>query len=131
MDTNILLYGLIFLIGFVLGHILWPSKKNEYIETYNREGNHQNNGSGSYGRNEESDNEDDDDDDEYEEDDNGRFYFIDNDDLPEEWNMFDIIVDKETRVQYLQDEEGYSLTPLINSEGKPILYTGDFDEYDE
>lgn len=125
MDTNILIYGIIFLIGFVLGHILWPSKKNEYIETYNKEDDHQ--GLRSYSRNEESDN-DDDDNDEYEDDNNGRFYYIDNEDLPEEWNIFDIIVDKETRVQYLQDEEGYSLTPLIDSEGKPILYTGEFDE---
>ena len=100
MDTNILIYGVLFLNGVILligcvglGYILWPSKNNKYKD-----------------------------------DDNGRFYFINNDDLPEEWNMFDIIVDKETRVQYLQDIEGYSLTPLIDSEGKLILYTGDFDE---
>lgn len=129
MDTNILIYGVIFLIGFVLGHIFWP-KKNEYIETYNKEDGHGHYDNRDY-NNGDYDNEDEDgdgDDDDEENDENGRFYFIDNDDLPEEWNMFDIIVDKETRVQYLQDEEGYSLTPLINSEGKPILYTEDFNE---
>ena len=127
MDTNILIYGVIFLIGFVLGHIFWP-KKNEYIETYNKEDGHGHYDNGDHDNEDEDGDEDDNDE---EDDDNGRFYFIDNDDLPEEWNMFDIIVDKETRVQYLQDSEGYSLTPLIDSEGKPILYTGDFDEYDE
>ena len=130
MDTNILYCGLILLIGFILGHIFWPSKRNKYIETYNKEDDYQNNDSGFYVRDEESYDDDGDGngDVEYEDDDNGRFYFIDNGDLPEEWNMFDIIVDKETRVQYLQDSDGYSLTPLIDSEGKPILYDGDFDE---
>lgn len=128
MDTNILLYVLIFFIGLLLGHFFWPSKKNEYIETYNRNGDFRNNDQRSYVNDVNNEQSNDDDADEDEDDGNGRFIFIGCDDMPDEWNFFDVIVDKKTRVQYLQDEEGYSLTPLIDCTGKPILYDGDLDE---
>lgn len=104
---------------------------------YNKEEDYHNNDTRFYGNNDhnekssdedEVDENNEDEEDDEENDDNGRFYFIACEDLPDEWNFFDIIVDTQTRVQYLQDEEGYSLTPLIDSNGKPILYTGNFDE---
>ena len=72
-----------------------------------------------------NDNEDagDQDEDEDDEDSEERFFTIPSDELPEKWGeTFDIIVDKETKVQYLSLTEGYGLTPLIDSDGKPILY---------
>lgn len=43
-------------------------------------------------------------------------------------NLF-IMVDTVTRVQYLQIEGGYRgyMSPLIDQDGKPILYEGSFD----
>lgn len=38
----------------------------------------------------------------------------------EEWSTNFIMYDKETKVQYFVFEGG--ITPLLNSEGKPILY---------
>ena len=63
------------------------------------------------------------DEDEDDEDSEERFFTIPSDELPEKWGeTFDIIVDKETKVQYLSLTEGYGLTPLIDSDRKPILY---------
>ena len=60
-------------------------------------------------------------DDEYEET-PGRFYYLNN------WSkFFNIHVDRETRVQYLECRYYDGLTVLINSDGKPILYTGNFE----
>ncbi len=55
-----------------------------------------------------------------------RFYYVDarvTYELCKDYWMH-IFVDKETRVQYL----GQFMTPWIDENGKPILYTGDFDE---
>jgi hypothetical protein len=61
-----------------------------------------------------------------------RFFRIPSYDLPEDWSeTFEVIVDRETKVQYLCSTEGYGLTPLIDSEGKPILYKDKYEDQDE
>jgi hypothetical protein len=61
-------------------------------------------------------------DDEYEET-PSRFYYLN------DWDeFFNIHVDRETRVQYLECCYCDGLTVLINSDGKPILYTGNFED---
>ncbi len=79
------------------------------------------------------DRDDDDDLDDLEDDEekpNGRFFVIESYYLPDEWEeTFDVIVDRQTKVQYLNYGE-YGITPLIDSDGKPILYKDD-DEYQE
>lgn len=62
-------------------------------------------------------------------DNNGRFYRINHEDMPDGWGeIFGLLIDRQTRVQYLQDSKGYATTPLIDANGKPIPYTGDFTE---
>lgn len=60
-----------------------------------------------------------------------RFYCIDSDTVYELYGLVwkDILVDRETRVQYFSTSS--SMSPWIDADGKPILYTGNFDEYDE
>ena len=70
--------------------------------------------------------EDDIDEEDNEDDEDERFYYIDSEDVPGYWdNTFNIYVDKVTRVQYL-DFNTCGLTALIGPDGKPILYTEDF-----
>ncbi len=74
---------------------------------------------------------DDRDDDDDEEKPNGRFFVIESYYLPDEWEeTFDVIVDRETKVQYLNYGE-YGITPLIDSDGKPILYKDDDEDQEE
>ena len=57
-----------------------------------------------------------------EEEPDGRFFIIEKYYLPDDWKeAFDIIVDRQTKVQYLIHED-YGITPLIDADGKPILY---------
>ena len=73
--------------------------------------------------------EDEDEDEEEDEEEVERFYYIDCEDVPGNWDdTFNIIVDKETRVQYIEINGDDGLTVLIDGDGKPILYTGNFDE---
>jgi len=52
----------------------------------------------------------------------GRFFVIESYYLPDDWEeTFDVIVDRQTKVQYL-NYGAYGITPLIDSNGKPILY---------
>lgn len=52
----------------------------------------------------------------------GRFFVIKSYFLPDDWEeTFDVIVDRQTKVQYLIHED-YGITPLIDADGKPILY---------
>jgi hypothetical protein len=55
-----------------------------------------------------------------------RFYCVDSDIVYELYGLYstDILVDKETRVQYFAN----SMAPWVDADGKPILYTGDFNE---
>jgi len=62
---------------------------------------------------------------------NGRFFVIESYYLPDDWEeTFDVIVDRQTKVQYLNYGE-YGITPLINSDGKPILYKDDDEDQEE
>ena len=62
---------------------------------------------------------------------NGRFFVIESYYLPDDWEeTFDIIVDRQTKVQYLNYGE-YGITPLIDSDGKPILYKDDDEDQEE
>ena len=73
--------------------------------------------------------EDDIDEEDNEDDEDERFYYIDSEDVPGYWdNTFNIYVDKVTRVQYIELNDSDGLTVLIDADGKPILYTGNFDE---
>ena len=73
----------------------------------------------------------DDRDDDDEEEPKGRFFVIENYCLPDDWEeTFDVIVDRQTKVQYLNYGE-YGITPLINSDGKPILYKDDDEDQEE
>ena len=80
------------------------------------------------------DDRDDDDLDDLEDDEekpNGRFFVIESYYLPDDWEeTFDIIVDRQTKVQYLNYGE-YGITPLIDSDGKPILYKDDDEDQEE
>jgi hypothetical protein len=80
------------------------------------------------------DRDDDDDLDDLEDDEekpNGRFFVIESYYLPDEWEeTFDVIVDRQTKVQYLNYGE-YGITPLIDSDGKPILYKDDDEDQEE
>ena len=80
------------------------------------------------------DRDDDDDLDDLEDDEekpNGRFFVIESYYLPDDWEeTFDVIVDRQTKVQYLNYGE-YGITPLINSDGKPILYKDDDEDQEE
>ena len=61
----------------------------------------------------------------------GRFFVIESYCLPDDWEeTFDVIVDRQTRVQYLNYGD-YGITPLIDSDGKPILYKDDDEEQEE
>ncbi len=52
----------------------------------------------------------------------GRFFVIESYYLPDDWEeTFDVIVDRQTKVQYLIHED-YGITPLIDADGKPIPY---------
>ncbi len=51
-----------------------------------------------------------------------------------DWSSYHYIwVDRETRVQYLVTSisQGGGVTPLLDAEGKPLLYTGPLDEDEE
>lgn len=80
------------------------------------------------------DRDDDDDLDDLEDDEekpNGRFFVIESYYLPDDWEeTFDVIVDRQTKVQYLNYGE-YGITPLIDSDGKPILYKDDDEDQEE
>ena len=59
----------------------------------------------------------------------GRFYYITSDEMPEGWDEdFDVYVDKRTRVQYIKLNYDEGITALLDPDGKPILYKGDFKE---
>ena len=76
---------------------------------------------------------DDDDLDESEDDEEpeGRFFRVSSYDLPDDWDdEFEIIVDRKTKVQYLCYGD-YGITPLIDADGKPILYKDKYQEQDE
>lgn len=61
----------------------------------------------------------------------GRFFVIESFYLPDEWeDTFDVIVDRETKVQYLKYGD-YGITPLIDADGKPILYKDDEEDQEE
>ena len=52
----------------------------------------------------------------------GRFFVIESYYLPDDWEeTFDVIVDRQTKVQYL-NYGVCGICPLIDSDGKPILY---------
>ena len=79
------------------------------------------------------DNRDDDDLDESEDDEEpeGRFFRVPSYNLPDDWDdEFGIIVDRKTKVQYLCYGD-YGITPLIDADGKPILYKDKYQEQDE
>ena len=80
------------------------------------------------------DNRDDDDLDESEDDEKepkGRFFVIESYYLPDDWEeTFDVIVDRQTKVQYLNYGD-YGITPLIDADGKPILYKDDDEGQEE
>jgi hypothetical protein len=76
---------------------------------------------------------DDDDLDESEDDEEpeGRFFRVSSYDLPDDWDdTFEVIVDRKTKVQYLCYGD-YGITPLIDADGKPILYKDKYQEQDE
>ena len=76
----------------------------------------------------ESDEDDSEEDDEEPEE---RFFRIPIHDLPEDWGeTFEIIVDRQTKVQYLCYNDS-GITPLIDAEGKPILYKDKYQEPEE
>jgi len=61
----------------------------------------------------------------------GRFFRVSSYDLPDDWDdEFEIIVDRKTKVQYLCYGD-YGITPLIDADGKPILYKDKYQEQDE
>ena len=76
----------------------------------------------------------DDDLDEYEDDKEepkGRFFVIESYYLPDDWDdAFELIVDRKTKVQYLCFGD-YGITPLIDADGKPILYKDDEEDQEE
>lgn len=79
------------------------------------------------------DNRDDDDLDESEDDEEpeGRFFRVPSYNLPDDWDdTFEVIVDRKTKVQYLCYGD-YGITPLIDADGKPILYKDKYQEQDE
>ena len=53
-----------------------------------------------------------------------RFYQLDLTDT----HPFVIYVDKETKVQYIYTSSQAGLTVLVDQEGKPLLYEGDFND---
>ena len=70
-------------------------------------------------------------DDEDEEETKDRFFKIPYYQMPDDWgDAFEIIVDRETKVQYLCNND-YGMTHLVDSEGKPILYKGKFEDEEE
>ena len=70
----------------------------------------------------ENDRDEDESDESEEEKPKGRFFVIESYYLPNDWEeTFDVIVDRQTKVQYLIHED-YGITPLIDAYGKPILY---------
>ena len=76
---------------------------------------------------------DDDDLDESEDDEEpeGRFFRVPSYNLPDDWDdTFEVIVDRKTKVQYLCYGD-YGITPLIDADGKPILYKDKYQEQDE
>ena len=79
----------------------------------------------------ENDRDEDESDESEEEKPKGRFFVIESYYLPDDWEeTFDVIVDRETKVQYLRYED-YGITPLIDSDGKPILYKDEDQEESE
>jgi hypothetical protein len=61
----------------------------------------------------------------------GRFFVIESYYLPDDWEeTFDVIVDRKTKVQYLNYGD-YGITPLIDADGKPILYKDEEEEQEE
>ena len=61
----------------------------------------------------------------------GRFFRVPSYNLPDDWDdTFEVIVDRKTKVQYLCYED-YGITPLIDADGKPILYKDDDEEQEE
>ena len=113
-----LLYAVVFIVLLVLFYVLVRlfvgKSKDDYYDEDDLD--------------EEDDQADRDGDEELEE----RFFRIPSYDLPEDWSeTFEVIVDRETKVQYLCSTEGYGLTPLIDSEGKPILYKDKYENQDE
>lgn len=61
----------------------------------------------------------------------GRFFVIESYYLPDDWEeTFDVIVDRQTKVQYLNYGD-YGITPLIDADGKPILYKDEEEEQEE
>jgi hypothetical protein len=60
-----------------------------------------------------------------------RFFRVPSYDLPDDWDdTFEVIVDRKTKVQYLCYGD-YGITPLIDADGKPILYKDKYQEQDE
>ena len=60
-----------------------------------------------------------------------RFFTIESYRLPNDWDEnFSIIVDRQTKVQYLNFGE-CGITPLIDSNGKPILYEDEYADEEE
>ena len=60
-----------------------------------------------------------------------RFFRVPSYNLPDDWDdTFEIIVDRKTKVQYLCYGD-YGITPLIDADGKPILYKDKYQEQDE
>jgi len=114
-----LLYAVVFIVLLVLFYVLVKLFVGKSKDDYDDEDD----------LDEDDDNLTDRDDDEGPED---RFFRIPSYDLPEDWSeTFEVIVDRETKVQYLCSTEGYGLTPLIDSEGKPILYKDKYENQDE
>jgi len=61
----------------------------------------------------------------------GRFFIIESYYLPDDWEeTFDVIVDRQTKVQYL-NYVGCGISPLIDADGKPILYKDDDEKQEE
>ena len=61
----------------------------------------------------------------------GRFFRVPSYNLPDDWDdTFEVIVDRKTKVQYLCYGD-YGITPLIDADGKPILYKDKYQEQDE
>jgi hypothetical protein len=60
-----------------------------------------------------------------------RFFRVPSYDLPDDWDdTFEVIVDRKTKVQYLCYGD-YGITPLIDADGKPILYKDDDEGQEE
>ncbi len=61
----------------------------------------------------------------------GSFFRVPSYNLPDDWDdTFEVIVDRKTKVQYLCYGD-YGITPLIDADGKPILYKDKYQEQDE